>query len=92
MGRQLTDVQRIVISTETIDDGLVLGRLVMQDPVWLAVLWNRDRLRRACNPLDVWFSGRFCAKIKCCTLEICGKDVSTHMMIEQQYERTWIFA
>lgn len=54
-----TDVQRVVISAEAVDDRLLRGRLVPRDPVGLAVLRDRLRVGRTRDPLSELLAGRF---------------------------------
>lgn len=62
--RTRTDMQHVVVPTEPVDGGLLRGRLVLHDPIWLAVFrdrlrlwWPRDALRKA-------RTGGLCAEVE----------------------------
>lgn len=60
-GEGRTNVQGVIVSTETINDRLVRGRLVTHDPVRLSVLRDGLRCGGTCNPLDIICSRGLCA-------------------------------
>ena len=43
----LTYVKRVVICGKTVNDGLIGGRLLFDNPIWFAILWDWLRYRRA---------------------------------------------
>lgn len=60
----LTDMEAIVVSAETVDDGLFRGRLVFDYPVRLAILGNRLSRWRTCDLLRELFTSSFCTDVE----------------------------
>ena len=57
-------MELVVVATEAVEDGLLWGGLVANDPVRLAVLGGLLRLRRAGDALGEVGAGRFCAEVE----------------------------
>ena len=61
---QLTDMEGIVIPTETINDCLLRGSLITDDPVSLPILRNRLGLGRRADGLPKALAGDFSPEVK----------------------------
>ena len=63
-----TDMKRVVIARETVDQSLFGQRLVLDDPVRSAVAWNGYMLRWGCYAVGEWLSRNLCSQVKRCRL------------------------
>jgi hypothetical protein len=63
-----TDMKRVVIARETVDQSLFGQRLVFDDPVRSAVAWNGQMLRRGCNAVGEGLSRDLCSQVERCGL------------------------
>jgi hypothetical protein len=63
-----TDMKRVVIARETVDQSLFGQRLVFDDPVRSAVAWNGHMLRWGCNGVGEGLSRDLCSQVERCGL------------------------
>jgi len=67
-----TDVKRIIIARETVDQSLFGQRLVFDDPVRSAVAWNGHMLRWSCYAVGEGLSRDLCSQVERCGLRVVG--------------------
>lgn len=70
----LTYVERVVVSTETVDDRLFRSRLVFDHPVWLTILGNRLGRRWTCNSLGELVTSCLRTDIERRALKWCSRE------------------
>jgi hypothetical protein len=67
-GAVRTDMKRVVIARETVDQSLFGQRLVIDDPVRSAVAWNGHMLRWGCYAVGEGLSRDLCSQVERCGL------------------------
>ena len=63
-----TDMKRVVIARETVDQSLFGQCLVFDDPVRSAAAWNGHMLRWGCYAVDEGLSRNLCSQVERCGL------------------------
>lgn len=63
-----TNMKRVVIARETIDQSLFGQRLLFDDPVGSAITWNGRMLRWGCYAVGKGLSRDLCSQVERCGL------------------------